>query len=188
MSHSSIERLYHRVLAVIGRGKIQLVNDTGPIQTMQIVLNLRETLDGCPRLAEYGFSSFPQDGASAVLAFMGGDRNNGVVIATGDTRYRVTLQKGECVIHDDQQQVVHIAHGGIVVDTGPTGNPITLNTSGSVNINASGSVNVNATGNAVIATGGTVQLGAAGGKKIALDGDPVVGGKVQASSTKATGT
>lgn len=40
----------------------------------------------------------------------------------------------------------------------------------------------------VIITSPKLQLGAAGGKKIALDGDPVVNGCVQASSTCVTGT
>lgn len=51
-------------------------------------------------------------------------------------------------------------------------------------------VDVNATTKAVVTTpecdliSANVNLGATGGKKVALDGDPVVGGFVQASSTK----
>lgn len=202
---TAIERIYRRLLGVVGRGKVQTGNDTGAVQVLQLILSGQETRDKCYRLAEYGFTSMPQAGADAVMLFIGGDRSNGVVVATGDQRYRITMSAGECAIHDDQQQKVHIQRGGIVLDTGPTGNPITLNTSGSVNVNAkqnvvvsaggsatlttSGGTTVNAGGNVVISAGGMVQLGGAGGKKVVLDGDPVsTGGTVSATSTKVKAT
>lgn len=58
-------------------------------------------------------------------------------------------------------------------------------TSGDVSVTVSeGIVNVNATTINLVAD--MVNLGEIGGKKVALDGDSVVGGKVVASSTKVT--
>jgi phage gp45-like len=184
MEHSvldAINRVYRQVSLTVGLGKVTIsATGAGPTEKYQITLGSTETHDGERRFAEYGFASRLLPGCNTISVYIAGDRGNGVIIASNDPRYRIDLQPGEVAVYDDQGQVVKVARGGIVLDTGSTGNPITVNTSGSVNVNA--------TGNVVIASGGSVQIGAAGGKKVALDGDPIVGGKVQASSTKATAT
>jgi len=114
-AQAAIERLYRRMLMVIGRGRIGVVDDTGPVQTMQVKLGQDEVVDAIKRLMEYGFTSKPLPGADAVVVFMAGNRSSGCVIATGDQRYRLHLQSGEVAIHDDQGQKVHLTRTGIVV-------------------------------------------------------------------------
>ena len=86
--------------------------------------------DGTPRLAEYGFTSRPHPGADAVALFISGDRSSGVVIATGDQRYRLHLADGEAAVHDDLGQKVHLTRSGIVIDGG--GLPIKITDTPSV--------------------------------------------------------
>ncbi len=69
---------------------------------------------------------------------------------------------------------------------------VSLTTEGKVDVQATGDVSVKTDGEAkveaggdvLVKTGGTLNLGDVGGKKIVLDGDPVSGGQVHATSTK----
>jgi hypothetical protein len=54
-------------------------------------------------------------------------------------------------------------------------------------LTAGGDVVINTTGNVVLTPGGTIQLGGTGGRRIVLDGDPVTGGSVRATSSKILG-
>lgn len=125
------------------------------------------------------------------MAAVGGLRSHGIVIAVEDRRYRMTgLQSGEVALYDDLGQQVYLTREGILIKSPGT---ISLQGQGVVTVQSAAeadviapTVKVNASTMAVV-TSPNIQLGGAGGKKIALDQDPVVGGKVQASSTKVTG-
>ena len=112
----AIDRLYHRIMLVIGRGRITTLNDAGAVQLMQVKLGALETTDNLPRLAEYGFNSNPPVGSDAVLLFVGGNRTNGVVIATGNQQFRMkSLAPGEVSLSDNLGQTVYLSQAGIVV-------------------------------------------------------------------------
>lgn len=117
--------VHARVMLMIGRAVLKAVNDAAPIQIVQAALLGDEVRDKVERMAEYGFTSVPLPGAQAVAVFVGGDRGHGIVIATGDTRYRLKgLEGGEVAIYDDQGQKVTLTRAGIVVDGG--GLPVTI--------------------------------------------------------------
>jgi hypothetical protein len=78
-------------------------------------------------------------------------------------------------------QYIRFSTAGIEIITPAT----STITAANVNITASGTATVTAAHANLISA--DVNLGATGGKKIVLDGDPVVGGVVQASSTKVKG-
>lgn len=112
-------------MSALARGIVNFVNDSDGIQRMQVKISPVQTIDGLPRCAEYGFTSNPPAGSDAVVAFGAGDRSNGVVIATGNAKFRLTgLGTGEVAIHDDKGQSVYLSAQGIVVKGG--GLPITL--------------------------------------------------------------
>ena len=120
-----VEQLHRRVTMAAGRGTVAGVDDSGQAQLLQVQIGPYELRTGLPRAAEYGFSSVPQIGADAVMLFLAGDRSNGLVVATGDQRYRLrALQGGEVAIWDDQGQHVKIGRSGIVVNG--AGQPITV--------------------------------------------------------------
>src|SRR5260363_84925 len=77
------ECLFRRVMLVVGRGRLRTGWDDGPVERHQARLGALELRDHTPRLAEYGFASMPPVGSDAVVVFIGGDRSNGVIIATG---------------------------------------------------------------------------------------------------------
>lgn len=163
--------LKRRIMGVVGRCVLTAIDDTTLAQSVQVAALDEELHDGVERFGEYGLASVPHAGAEAIVVFVGGLRSHGVVIAVEDRRYRLTgLQSGEVALYDDQGQVIHLKRDGILV-TSPL----------KVEVEAP-TVTVTADHASLISA--DVQLGAAGGKKVALDGDPVVAGKVVASSTK----
>jgi phage baseplate assembly protein V len=183
----STRQLLTRILGAIGRGRVTGVyDDTGPIQRMQIQFSAIEVHDPLRRLAEFGFTSLPPAGADVLVAFLSGDRTNGVIVATGDqtTRFK-NLQAGEAAIYNAFGASVYLTKNGIVVDG--ANQPVTVNNAAGITINSSDDVVLNMGGNDVVINNpGSVELAGTGGKKVALDGDPVVGGVIKASSTKVT--
>lgn len=120
-----LNRLARRVLLALARGTILLVDDTQSVQKLQVRVNALELIPDVPRVAEYGLTSNPPAGTLAVIGFKNGDRNDGIVIATSNAKYRMTgLATGEVAIHDNRGQSVYLSAAGIVVNGG--GNPITL--------------------------------------------------------------
>lgn len=118
-SSEAIERLYRRVLLMIGRGRIKTGKDDGAAQLQQVRLGQYETFDDVPRMAEYGFNSMPPAESDAVMVFVGGNRLDGVIIGTGNQMYRMrNLKPGEVSISDDRGQSVHLSQDGIVIKGG----------------------------------------------------------------------
>jgi phage baseplate assembly protein V len=109
---NAIERLWRRIQLVVGRGRIKTSNDAGNVQMIQVQLGADEIRDNTPRLAEYGFTSNPLPDADAVIIFAAGDRSNGVIIATGDQRYRLrNLAPGEVALYSDEGDYVRFQRG-----------------------------------------------------------------------------
>lgn len=113
-----------RLRLLVMRGRVELVDDSGPAQLVQVKVLKGWTQDKVPRLAEYGLHSNPPAGADAVLLFLAGNPGDGVVIATGHQQYRLHLQPGEVALSDDQGQVVKLSRTGVEI-TAPLGLRIT---------------------------------------------------------------
>ena len=142
-STGRLQRLYQRIVLSIGRGRINTVNDAGPVQLVQVTLNDREVRDTTPRVAEFGFASNPPEGTDCILLFVGGERSNGVVIGTNHQSSRPkNLQPGEVMVFDLWGKSVYFtASGGIIVDAKNT--DVTVNNATTVTINAATEVQMN---------------------------------------------
>jgi phage baseplate assembly protein V len=98
----TIERLWIRLLLLLGRGRVTLVDDSGPVQRLQVSGSGGEVHDQVPRLAEYGHSSNPPAGSDVVMVKLGGDHSRAVVVATGHQASRPTgLPLGASVLYDN---------------------------------------------------------------------------------------
>lgn len=136
------QRLAQKLQAVIGVGKITLVDDSGAVQLDQVAIGPLEVHDGAPNSQQFGFASNPPVGTDAVMVFIGGDRSNGVIIATGNQKYRLKgLASGDAALYDSRGQSVWLTPGGIVVNG--AGLPMTVNNTPEVTVNASTSVTLN---------------------------------------------
>lgn len=96
----ALREMGNRVMMMFGRGVLRAVTDTGPRQQVQVELLKDELRDGLEHMQNYGFTSHPKGGDVAV-AFLGGNREQGIVLVVDDRRYRIPLLAGEVAIYDD---------------------------------------------------------------------------------------
>lgn len=133
---SVLEDLKLRVWAIIGRGRVKFVDDSGPVQKMQVLMNGIETPDNRYRVPEFGFTSNPPEDSDVIAVHVAGDRSAGAVLGTNHQPSRPTgLQPGEMMIYSQDGKSVYLtASGGIVVNA--KNQPVTVNGATTVVINA----------------------------------------------------
>jgi len=102
-----VRDLGNRVMMMFGRGVLRGVNDSNGRQQLQVELLKGELRDGVERMQNYGFTSHPLGGDVAV-AFVGGNREQGIVLVADDRRYRISLEAGEVAIYDDQGNKIEL--------------------------------------------------------------------------------
>lgn len=95
-----MSELLSRVMMMFGRGVLRGVKDDGARQQVQVELLKGEVRDDVEHMQNYGFTSHATGGDCAV-AFLGGNREQGIVLVVDDRRYRLALQPGEVAIYDD---------------------------------------------------------------------------------------
>lgn len=99
--------LGNRVMMMFARGVLRGVNDANGRQQLQVELLKNEVRDDVEHMQNYGFTSHPLGGDVAV-AFLGGNREQGIVLVVDDRRYRIPLQAGEVAIYDDQGNKIEL--------------------------------------------------------------------------------
>ena len=109
-----IRELGNRVAMMFARGVLRRVNDANGRQQLQVELLKNELRDGVEHMQNYGFTSHPTGGDVAV-AFIGGNREQGIVLVVDDRRYRISLEPGEVAIYDDQGNKVELLRDMIKV-------------------------------------------------------------------------
>lgn len=127
-----LKPLASRVANLVSRAVVERVNDAPKLQEVQLSVLAEETREGVEHFQRYGFTSVPLSGAEAVVLFVGGRRDHGLVVAVDDRRHRPTgLQPGEVAVYSE--------------------------TGASVVLKADGSVEVNPAAGAVVKLAGSVE-------------------------------
>ncbi|MBL7233388.1 phage baseplate assembly protein domain-containing protein [Komagataeibacter oboediens] len=143
----TVIRTARRVMMALGIGRQTADTNEAPnTPTVQVALAAGEIRADVPIIQEYGLASRPVPGSDLVMAFIGGDRTRGVVIATGDQRGRPkNLQPGEvCLYHPATGSRIWLkADGSIAIA------PANGKTAVAGDLTASGTI----TGNEVVAQG-----------------------------------
>lgn len=101
-----------RLSNLISRGVVKRTNDDPGVQEVQAELLTDEVRDELEHMQFFGFASNPDDGAECLVAFPGGDRSMGFVLATADRRYRVKVEKGEVALYDKTGSKVLLKKNG----------------------------------------------------------------------------
>ena len=116
-------------------GRVTAASDSGPIQKLQVQTPL-EIRGDTPRMSDFGFSSGLPVGSDVVVAFLGGDRSSGVIIASNHQSHRQSgLNPGETIIYSQWGQLVKLTETGITIDA--VGQPVDIVNSTVVTITAS---------------------------------------------------
>lgn len=146
MDAQSFGRLARRVLTLFIPGRARLTDDSGLVQKAQVWVNDLETISNLQRLAEFGFTSSPPVDSDVMAVFVGGDRANGVIVATGHKASRPTgLKSGETMLYSlDGKQIYLTAGGGIKVNA--NGQAVEVDNASNVTWNCTGKFKVVAPG------------------------------------------
>lgn len=82
--------LRRRVMLMIGRGVVRLVDDTRRRQRVQLEALSGEILDDVERWQQYGFTSHPPVGSEAVVLALGGMRQHAAAVVVEDAPHRLS--------------------------------------------------------------------------------------------------
>ena len=105
---SVMDQVWSRLQLVFAQARVTRVG----ADKVQIRVLDEEVLD-VRRVTPYGFSHHPP-GGEAYVAFVAGDRAQGIALVVGDKRYSMSLASGEVAIHDAEGNYVLIKAGGVV--------------------------------------------------------------------------
>lgn len=87
---------------MVARAAVNLINDAGGLQVLQINALASETVDGVERVQNYGLTSHPPRGSTAIAVAVGGNRNHLVAIAVDDEASRPReLEEGEVALYNN---------------------------------------------------------------------------------------
>lgn len=112
----SMSTLYRRAMMMLGIGRVSLTNDGGSIQKVQYSTPL-EVRGDTPRMMEFGFSSSLPADSDVLIAYLGGDRSNAVVIASGHKASRkADLEEGESILYNMWGLHVKLTETGVEID------------------------------------------------------------------------
>lgn len=111
-----VSPIWRRVLLTIGRGLVRAADDSPGVQELQLSLMRGEERSRIERFGSLGVTSVPMAGAEAVVVFVGGNRDHGVVVAVEDRSYRPKgLKGGETAVYDATKSQVYLRADGRIV-------------------------------------------------------------------------
>jgi phage baseplate assembly protein V len=98
-----------RILSMIGKCIISAVTDNDNLQLNKVTYLSEEVLDDIERVQEFGFTSNPPSGSEGVIAFIGGNQQHGVIIATDSSTYRLkNLPEGAVALYNSNGDFIKL--------------------------------------------------------------------------------
>lgn len=90
-----------RLRLMVARGVVNLINDAGGLQLLQVEALADEPLDGVERVQNFGQTSHPPRGSVPVLVAVAGSRDHMVAVAVDNEDHRPRgLQEGESAMYN----------------------------------------------------------------------------------------
>ena len=110
-----IQPLRNKIFLLLGRAVLMAVYNTKLTQEIQINALDGETITDMERFQEYGFETYPLEGAEVLAVFFNGNRDHGIAICVHDRRYRPKdLVAGEVAVYTDEDDFrIHLKRGRI---------------------------------------------------------------------------
>lgn len=108
--------LKRRVMLMIGKAVLSVITDNSGFQTAQINLGNDNVMDDVKRVQDFGFTSFPENGAQAIVLFIGGNREHPIIIKADDVNYRPTLSQGSSAMYNSSGIKITLIGPKAIVD------------------------------------------------------------------------
>jgi phage baseplate assembly protein V len=107
-----------KIYLLIGRAILTAIVNSEKTQKIQVTLLKDETVSDIERFQEYGFETYPKKGsAEAVIAFLNGNRDHGIVLCVHDREYRpLDLSEGDVRVYDYRGNMITCKSTGIEIE------------------------------------------------------------------------
>lgn len=111
-----LEPVKNRVRNMVARALIAAATDEEGGIRLEVDLGSGEFRDDLEQVQQYGMSSRPKPGAQAVVLFLGGSRDSGVVVATKGMgpQMSISLAPGEVALHTEEGDSIVLRNGRVV--------------------------------------------------------------------------
>lgn len=113
----------HLLNAVFRLGRTKLVDDSGPVQRVQVdegdlgEYGGRRIIDNVAHVMHFGFASAPPLEAELLLGAIGGDRSQTIAFGSNHQQSRPRdLEPGDSCLYDDRGQIVKLTKDGLLID------------------------------------------------------------------------
>lgn len=123
----------HLLNALMRIGRVKLVDDTGPIQRLQVdegdlgSYGGRRVIDNVAHILTFGFASAPPLDAELLLGAPGGDRSQTIAFGSNHQPSRPRdLPVGDSCQYDVRGQRVWLSDAGIIIDGAGLDLPVTI--------------------------------------------------------------
>lgn len=115
-----MRRVVSRIKSVVGKALIESVSDDNDIQLVKISGLADEVQSDIERVQDYGITSNPPVESEAVVLYINGGKDHGIVVKTDSSEYRVQgLKTGEvCIYSKFGQKILLDENGEIVFNEG----------------------------------------------------------------------
>lgn len=105
---------------LFGAGKVNLTDDGGAVQVMQLQMSAVEARDGTPMVQHFGLASTPPAGSDAMFAAIGGERGKPFGIGSNHPASRPRgTPAGGVKLYDQGGRFVGLLNDGNIVLTAP---------------------------------------------------------------------
>lgn len=116
-----LEPMRIKIRAIVSRALVEIVSDKSDIQMMQISVLRDEVKDDIERVQNYGFTSVPASGAEAVVLFVNGNKENGIVVACEQSKFRLKgLKENEVAVYHKDGHYIKLTEDGVEIENNST--------------------------------------------------------------------
>jgi len=117
-----LDPLKRKIFLLVGRAIVTAVNNSGKTQLVQVTALKDETISDIERMEEYGFATYPKTGSEALINFINGNRDHGLVVCIHDRNYRPTdLTEGDVRVYDYRGNKITCKSTGIEIFVSSSG-------------------------------------------------------------------
>lgn len=111
--------LRDKVVLMLSRGLLASVDDSTDIQLLKVAVSDDTVLDEVEHIHPYGLSSHaPVDGGEVLIGCIGGNREDAIALAVGNSTYHIKdLAEGEVVIYSKFGQTILLKEDGSIIMT-----------------------------------------------------------------------
>lgn len=106
-----------RITGMLTRAVVSGIVEDLQRQNLQVKMHADESADNIERFQNYGMSSYPPEGAEAIVAALGGALSGLVAIAVEDKKFRPKGESGDVFLYHLEGHKIRLTKDGKIILT-----------------------------------------------------------------------